>query len=179
MGSNRGMKYFAAFALVAALVQDKPKPPSDAALNRFVFFAVLEGLFEDGMPAETVDLILSKNDKGEYENFIYACPICTPSVEAFRAFQMRRQFYHGRKGEAYFDAKPDPLFDEIAKQAQQKRYNKALDTLMQRYIKRRLDRLNLSADERAVWLAALKVGQEKMKNTYDHCPWCAGAADPK
>jgi hypothetical protein len=175
------MRNAAALALIVSLVQDQPKPqpPSTAALNRFVVFAVLEGLFEDGMPSETVELILSKNEKGEYENFVYACPICTPSVEAFRAFQMRRQFYHGRKGEAYFDARPDALFDEIAKQSKQKRYNQALDALMRRYIRRRLDRLNLSADERAGWLAALKTGREQMKTDYDHCPWCAGAADPK
>lgn len=47
--------------------------------------------------------------------------------------------------EAYFDAKPDPLFDKIVKQGTQKRYNEALDELMKRHVSRRLDRMNYSA----------------------------------
>lgn len=167
---------------VLAFAQDSRKAPSEAELNRFVFFAVLEGAYEDGIGPDALDVILKKNEKGEYSNFIYECPICTPSVEAFRAFAQRQSYYYGRKGEAYFGPASEEtrkLMKEIVAGGQSDRYNKALDALMKRYISRRLDSLKLSDADRAVWLKALKVGQEKMKNTYDHCPWCAGAADPR
>jgi hypothetical protein len=178
------MKYLLTAALLwAFMAQDarKSKGPSDAQLNRFVFLAVLEGLYEDSMPDEIVKEILSQNDKQEFLNFVKNCPICTPTLEAFRAYRLRAQFYYERKGEPYSDPRPaevDALLEENSKNAKAHRYNTALDRLMKRYMSHRLDRLRLSDDERSSWKAALAKGQDKMSD-YDHCPWCAGAADFK
>ncbi len=164
---------------LALLTQDRPQAPSEAQLNRFVFFAVLEGLFEDALPEDAVKLIL-RQDKGEYVHFIKGCPICTPAVEAFRAYASRSTFYFERKGEAYLDKSPadlEPILKEIHEKKDQGHYNTGLDKLMKRFIARRLAAIPQA--DRPRWEAALKIGQEKMKNTYDHCPWCAGAADPK
>src|SRR5437762_8328771 len=65
--------------------------------SQLVFFAVLEGLYRDGISNEVVDSIIppDKNGKGRFdsEHFVYACPICHPAFEAFRLYRLRVDFY--------------------------------------------------------------------------------------
>ena len=102
-GSLMKLQRIAALAL--GLVGMAPaRPPIDAVqcgsreFNRFLFFAVLEGLYEDGVSQPVVDRILERDKPpGRYANFVYSCPICSPVVDAFRAFSRRHESHTGWK----------------------------------------------------------------------------------
>src|SRR4051794_38029157 len=71
------------------------KPPADwkeDPVCKMVFFAVLEGLYEDGVANEAVDNIVGKTKDGKTEirhTFVFQCPLCHPVYEAFRLYQHR------------------------------------------------------------------------------------------
>ncbi len=82
-----------------------PKPPiavldpvvySDE-LRHPIFFAVLEGLYRDGVSNEVVDKLLEIDPVTKYPaNFIWACPICLPVIDALDVYRARPMF-RGRK----------------------------------------------------------------------------------
>lgn len=67
-------------------------------LCQFVFFAVLEGLYRDGVQNEVVDLVLGKDLeplKEEEEikrNFVFQCELCHATYEAFKTYRARPAF---------------------------------------------------------------------------------------
>ena len=97
----------ALFALALCLplsAQDKPKPDA-AKINlewqkeemcQFVFFAVLEGLYRDGVQNEIVDAIIGdKIEKKENKvktHFVFRCKLCHATYEAFRTYRNRPAF---------------------------------------------------------------------------------------
>src|SRR6185503_13812885 len=81
--------------------------------DHWIFFAVLEGLFADAPSEEIVKKVLELDDKtGRYANFVYACGICNPTVEAFRAYRLRDRYSYGRKGDMVGEPRMD---SELAK----------------------------------------------------------------
>src|SRR5947207_2964848 len=71
---------------------EAPKPPADWKADpvcKMVFFAVLEGLYEDGLSSAAVDSVVGKTKDGKVEikqTFVFECPLCHPVYEAFRAY---------------------------------------------------------------------------------------------
>ena len=68
----------------------------DDELCQFVFFAVLEGLYRDGVQNEVVDAIIGdlvekKEDKVK-THFVFRCELCHATYEAFRAYRTRPTF---------------------------------------------------------------------------------------
>ena len=63
--------------------EDKPRF-SDT--HKFIFFAVLEGLYNDGVGDISVAAILGESGT---ENFVIACPICGPASRAVEFYQDR------------------------------------------------------------------------------------------
>jgi len=63
---------------------------------QFVFFAVLEGLYRDGVQNEIVDAIIGdKIDKKEDKvktHFVFRCKLCHATYEAFRTYRNRPAF---------------------------------------------------------------------------------------
>jgi len=63
---------------------------------QFVFFAVLEGLYRDGVQNEIVDAIIGekiieKDDKVK-THFVFRCKLCHATYEAFRTYRNRLPF---------------------------------------------------------------------------------------
>ena len=102
------------------LARNKPKP--DAAkrnvewqkeeMCQFVFFAVLEGLYRDGIQNEIVDAIigekiLKKDDKVK-THFVFRCKLCHATYEAFRTYRNRPAFMQ-TKGASTFGKGADLL----------------------------------------------------------------------
>src|SRR5437764_7994866 len=59
---------------------------------KMVFFAVLEGLYEDGVSSEAVDNIVGRTKDGKVEirhTVVFQCPLSDPVYEAFRLCQQR------------------------------------------------------------------------------------------
>src|SRR5262245_14721387 len=65
--------------------------------TRFIFHAVLEGLYEDGLSNEDVDQILMRKEKQNYFHFIYSCPICNATIWALEAYRARPDHFYGVK----------------------------------------------------------------------------------
>src|SRR5437764_8609195 len=79
----------------ASTTPDHKSWPASRA-SQLVFFAVLEGLYRDGVRNADVDLIVPPGKNGpkfDLENFVYACPLCHPSYEAFRLYRQREPIY--------------------------------------------------------------------------------------
>jgi hypothetical protein len=88
-------RYIATLLLLSATVASAAEPASsdwvkDPA-SQTVFFAVLEGIYMDGVENEHVDLILPPN-KEMSEHFVDRCPLCHSVVEALRFYRTRSHF---------------------------------------------------------------------------------------
>lgn len=121
---------------------------------RMVFFAVLEGLYEDGVPGDVVDSIVPRKvGKGKHRmktSFVFSCPLCHPVYEAFRAYQQRPGFSATPDSNTFgkaFDAKTAKLL----KSAKPGTRLKALAPLVQKWTKRRLEMMRLSKAEAEQW----------------------------
>jgi len=170
-------------AIAASLLvsQANNDVPSHDQLNRFMFFAVLEGLMEDGAPDPVIKYLLAKDKEGHYVNFVYGCKLCTPTIEAMRAFLMRRNFYFSRKGEPNFS---QPRFSkDLEKQLMSKLSTerfRALSHLIDRYVRARFTRLRLTDAERLPWRHAIgtatgEAGKLPKPASMNECPTCEGS----
>lgn len=58
--------------------------------RKLVFFSVLEGLYEAGLPDEAVDRVLAADPKtGLPLSFLKGCPVCQPVYDAFKTYRAR------------------------------------------------------------------------------------------
>jgi hypothetical protein len=181
--------------LLVALVQLSPADPPKTELPKnavskpaqdwkedpvckMVFFAVLEGLYEDGVSKESVDNIVgrTKDDKVEIRHtFVFECPLCHPVYEAFRAFQQRPQFRD--KGDAFgkgIDAKLETSLRSTMLLTRQG----ALQILVHRWVERRLNQMGLSEEQKKEWAQRLeersKQGNDLLRKLRRTDPWYGG-----
>ena len=121
---------------------------------RLIFFAVLEGLYEDGVAGEALELIIPDEktmmieDAPEKTNFVYACPICTPTFDALRLYKARSPFY-SQKATKY-NTFGLGLSEEVMKQLRGTPFERrdAIEALVNKWIQRRLDNTKLTCEER-------------------------------
>jgi len=197
---------FSALSLLVAVTlspaADPPKPavPKQAAprptvdwkedsVCKMVFFAVLEGLYEDGVSTEAAASVVGRAKDGKAEirrTFVFQCPLCHPVYEAFRAYQQRPAFRD--KGDTFgkgIDAKSEAgLRSEYLLTRQ-----RALQELVQRWVERRLNGMGLSPEQKSNWARRLKERSgegnarlDQLKGTdawyrlwgYGFCAACAG-----
>lgn len=67
----------------------------DSEVGQFVFFAVLEGLYKDGVSSEVVDLVINPAkdiDNKVKHTFVFQCDICHAAYEAFVLYGRRQAF---------------------------------------------------------------------------------------
>ncbi len=166
----------------------------------FVFFAVLEGLYEEGVGDEALKLIVPNPESMLDEedpttmNFVYACPVCRPSFDAFRLYLTRPDFY-GLKVKA--NTFGEGLSPEVMEQLQGEPADRReqIRQLIDTWVKRKLDRTALTDEERHQLeeklsemrtegerrLKAFQAGEhgESLEAVYQGwtgCPFCEGAA---
>jgi len=129
-----------------------------------VFYAVLEGLYTDGVSNEVVDKVIKPDFTA---NFIYSCPLCHPAYQAFLLYRDRQPFY----GIKYPQDKPYDTFgsglegalkqDILTGSMTERRA--AIQSLITRWVARRLEQMRLTPDELELWKA--KFDQAKAKGT--------------
>ena len=118
--------------------------------QRFIFHSILEGLYEDGVSTEDVERILMRREAEEYFHFIYACPVCMASVWAFDAYRVRPEKLHCVKsGASTFGFGLEKGIREALHSDDVKRRLFAINTLIGRWIDRRMKTLRLTKEERA------------------------------
>jgi hypothetical protein len=157
--------------------------------SQLVFFAVLEGLYRDGVSSADVDLIIPPgkvgNGRFDLEHFVYACPLCHPAFEAFKLYRQRGAFY-GLKaqldtlGEGLGQAVEVRLRGSDAGQRRQ-----AIEELISRWVGQRLEMMRLSKEERAAITSEMEQGRKKgmgglkqaspTSQTRTNCPICDGS----
>ena len=142
-----------------------PNPPADEydEAHQFVFFAVLEGCYRDGLTTEDIDLIVPPKD-GDRElsvNFVYSCPLCHPAFEAFRLYGARQPF-QGQKVTSYDSfgqGLEAPLKAKLRGKAGERR--EAIKSLITRWIDQRAELLRLTNEERKTLMDDIREKQKK------------------
>jgi hypothetical protein len=172
----------------------RPEDASGETLDRFLFFATLEGLAEDAMPDEAVKAVLEKDAEGNHRNFVYGCPVCTPVAEGFRAFAMRRDFLFSRKMWDPLTGRPDPALGGEARPSpvarlaarlageDRKARGAALHEFVSRCTERRLARLRHTPEQVEGWRRIFEEGRKKGMSVLEaskgfdmkSCPSCDG-----
>jgi len=155
-------------ALVAALASALPHVPLDEPLHvplpmpgandvgitpsyRFIYFAVLEGLYEDGVANDVVDSLTKTDASGMPELFVWSCPLCMPAFSAFKEYRERRML-DGFKSRADTFG---PGLSEVVREAALAPYKsdrfETLGKLVERYIERRMKLLRFTEHELSEW----------------------------
>jgi hypothetical protein len=164
-------KYFLIFAsLLALALNAAPVSAKDFDDNyRFIFYAVMEGCYEDGIATTNIDQILLMNTNVGYVHFVYACPICTPTIHALEAYRSRPKHFAGLKTRATTFG--SGLSEEQIKKLYSDRPADQLEVingLMQTWITRRMTELRLTDAEKTQLQQNLakmrKEGMKMLKN---------------
>ncbi len=127
------------------------------ATTRFVFHAVLEGLYEDGLSDQDVKQILMRKEKQTYFHFIYSCPLCGATIWALEAYRDRPKGFYGLKfdgstfGSGLTEAQHAQLFSDDPKVRLT-----VINALVQTWFERRMKAMRLTDGERAQLLEALE-----------------------
>jgi len=160
-------------------------PEQDAwYVHRTVFFAVLEGLYEDGVATEDVEAILRMDPATRtYENFVTACPICGPARDAFLTYRVRPRW----RGYKVLDDTFGKGLDETTRTASWSedpatRFD-ALEGLVRTWVARRLARERLTDAERQAYARAFEDMRKEGMSRIDggapkklkRCAMCDGA----
>lgn len=182
-------KMIATFCLFVCLAAPGWTAPTDADFKRFVFFAVLEGLFEQGLPDTTVDRLLQRDAmSGQPFLFVYGCPICHPTYDALRLYRSRQPMLGDKRESRDFANKLEPAMlkrlnaDDPAVRAE------AFGELVEQFVATRIAASRFTPAELRAWQAKIeegkKRGEDQLKqyqaqgiNTYSwmkSCSMCNG-----
>lgn len=138
------------------------KPPtqewrSDPACQ-LVFFAVIEGLYTDGVPDEVVDLIVPPKDE---ENdsvercFVFRCPMCHAAYEAFVLYQRRQAFNGSNEAKSTFGKDFDiTILDNLRSDSAERRV-KAMGNLIRPWIDRKINSIEMTDAKRDALVAKM------------------------
>jgi hypothetical protein len=142
-----------------------PRIIDPGASAQLVFFAVLEGLYEDGVSTDDADRLLAVDPKTKQpqfeQHFVYGCPLCMPAFDAMVVYRSRPRF-HGRKDNAdTFGPGLEASIKKKLESAQKTDQLEAIQTLVTRWVGRRLDSMRLTKEEREQWTAVIEDGRQK------------------
>jgi len=166
-----------------------PKSWTNSRASQIVFFAVLEGLYRDGVSNTDLDVIIPPGKDGkptfEPENFVYACPLCHPAFEAFRLYYQRDMLF-GFKGRIdTFGPGLDPVVRGQLHSPDASIRRQAVEGLISRWVAERLELMRLTDAERKSITdemeLARKQGMGALKKdaagnqSRTNCPICDGS----
>jgi hypothetical protein len=183
-----GMLWFLRAAPPVARNNPRVDWPKSRA-SQLVFFAVLEGLYRDGVANDDVDLIVPPNQRGEpqfeRQHFVYACPLCHPAFEAFRLYRNRQDFF-GLKApvNTFGDGLSEPIRAALrSRDAAERRH--AIERMIKRWVTEHLDSMRPSDSERATITSQIEEGRKQGMNhlqqaadrsrSRTNCPICDGS----
>ncbi len=164
--------------------RERPRTIDPSACTQMVFFAVLEGLYFDGVSSEDVDRILAVDPRTKQprfgEHFVYACPLCMPAFDACQLYRSRTTFYGLKESKDTFGPGLDPILAKKLRSDQKADQQDAIQSLVNRWVSQRLDTMRLTKDEREQWTAVIEEGrrggmqrlqQAQMGNQNEYIGW--------
>lgn len=183
-----GLAFICLFTFNSQAREVPASSPTYAEAHEFLFFAVLEGLYQEGPSPGSVAHIMGDSLK---ENFVYGCPICIAVYDAFLVFQKRPDFPNRKRKVNDFGAGLESEERKaLAGSASERR--KQINQLVERWTEQRFAKLALTAEEKAKLRKDLREmkdqGTELLKahqeeevygNAYENwtsCPSCDGAS---
>jgi hypothetical protein len=156
-----------------------------------IFFAVLEGLYRDGVSNEVVDAVVRIDEQTNYPaNFVWACPLCMPAYNAFLVYRGRREFTGMKLRRDTFGPGLAPERAERLLAVDSAVAQVALEDLILDWMDRRMDALRLTEEERAAWRSEMEIRRKQGMTYLDGyqraglggsyasmktCPICEGA----
>jgi len=144
--------------------------------TRFVYFAVLEGLWEEGADRPALEALL----KDPWKVFVPKCPNCMPVLDAIKTYLKDvPAMVYSELGSGF----PEEIKTGL-QSADRSVKLKALEAMVQRYVQRRFDRTVMTPGEKTqminMLLMAKKYGMTIKEETFgDFCPSCNGATNFK
>lgn len=165
---------------------------TDSDLRQFVFFAVLEGLYQQDLPDETVDRLLELDaETGQPLHFVYACPICHPTYDALTLYRSRRPFLGDKLGRRDFASRLEPSVRSRLDSHDPAVRAETFGDLVRGFIARKVARSRWNEAEAAAWkqkfALASKEGEKHLRDyqagnigNYSwmkSCSMCRGAVD--
>ncbi len=126
---------------------------------QMVFFAVLEGLYSDGVNDDVVENIIGpKCDLEDAElmqerirrSFVLKCPLCQATFEAFVAYQNRPRFSDGTGASHFGEGLGEDLREGLLSQNSQNRLH-MLKVPVQKWISKKLKSSQFSEEQIAEW----------------------------
>ncbi len=154
--------FVAPFAAVPLRAAEQARRSEFDETTRFIFYSVLEGLYEDGLSKEDVAQILMKRETETYFHFILACPVCNPTIWALEAYQRRPDGFYGVKlpGSAFGPGLTKDFHDQLCSKDATQRLT-AINSLVRSWMERRMKTLRLSADEQKALTEQLELKREE------------------
>jgi hypothetical protein len=160
------------------------------AYHQEIFFAVLEGLYRDGVSSEVARAITAVDPQSlQPSSFVPGCPICMPALDAFLLYLERPPFRGKKLARDTFGSGLPAEQVALLTGSDPRARREALRELMQRWVYEHLDRLRLDPVERGAWtrelaaraetgmaiLAGLQRSGDALYGDFDECPLCLGA----
>lgn len=134
------------------------KPPEDwkeDPVCRMVFFAVLEGLYSDGVSTEAVDRVVGRKARGGAPEikatFVIQCPLCHPVYEAFCLYQQRPAFNGDKQKRDTFGKGLDSTLERTLQSDKLVTRQRGLQKLVHRWVEGRLTAMRLTEAEKIEW----------------------------
>lgn len=157
----------AVLALCSAAVADVERQSwVEDPVCQTVFFAVVEGLYADGVSNEDVDLIVPPDPKsGEptmTEHFIYACPLCSPAFDALRLYRARRPFYGMKPSNiSAFGQGLEPAIRDQLRSSKKADRLAAIQGLVEKWVRRRVETMRLTPAELTQWQERVEARRQQ------------------
>lgn len=155
-----------------------PAPQTSPAKHvRFVFLAVLEGLYEQNVEPELARGVLQAPAPGL---FVAKCPLCDPARAAFQVYAANPR----PGGSAYAEGELPAAIRDGWKSPERGARLKALQAFVEGCVERKLARTTMSEADRAAFKAWAADGRKlgmSFKNAGfgDSCPSCEGVNGKK
>lgn len=127
-----------------------PKGADD--VEQAIFFAVLEGLYRDGVDTETARRLTSTDDRtGAPRYFIQSCPLCMPAYNALLVYAARPNFSGDKQGRTTFGPGLSAEIRAGLASAEHRARLDAFQSLITAWTADYLGRMRLTPEEHSVW----------------------------
>lgn len=153
---------FAAFLPLPHPQAQDPEVPGQPGGSQTIFYAVLEGLYDEGVATEDVEILLHQDPATKlYSYFVNGCPLCVPAIDALQLYRGRPKFY-GRKQESDTFGPGLPAKErEALRGGDVPARLRVLHDFIARCMQRKLASLRLTKAESEKWQLVLKEMSEK------------------
>ena len=166
---NRFLNGLALFIVVFCVsatgrAAEEPKFWTNDPVCHTIFYAVVEGLYADGVTNDDVDCIIRPDPKTQASHFVYACPLCSVTHEAFALYRSRPKFSGLKADLNTFGKGLDPTISKRLHSADRTERMIAIQELVEKWVAKRLDSMRLTAEEKTDWRLKLDALREQGMN---------------